>query len=103
MAVPDFYGDKELAVVTDALKLSALEPVALLRHSAAVAVAFQHSQGPVPRAVGRIGRGAALLPEGAEQRIVGFVDVGSSHGTVTVVKYSRKAQSGFTYYRTIGL
>ena len=83
VAVPDYYSDAELAVVNDALKLcDSCEPAGLLRHSSAVATAFGHSQG------------ASLLPEGTEARTVGFVDVGSSHGTVSVVKFYRKDEAG---------
>ena len=50
LAVPDYYSDKELAVVNDALKLCDVETVGLLRHSSAVATAFAHSQGGVDAA-----------------------------------------------------
>lgn len=33
--------------------------------------------------------GGNLLPEGTDERTVGFVDIGSSHGTVSVVKFVR--------------
>ncbi|CAE7549625.1 MSI3 [Symbiodinium natans] len=79
IAVPDFLSDKELAVVHDAVGLADLAASThLLRHSDAVAVAFAHSQG------------SSLLPEGTEERTVGFVDIGSSHGTVSVVRFARK-------------
>jgi len=78
LAVPDYYSDKELAVVNDALKLCDVETVGLLRHSSAVATAFAHSQG------------SSLLPDGTDERCVGFVDIGSSQGTVSVVKFFRK-------------
>ena len=48
--MPDYYSDKELAVVNDALKLCDVETVGLLRHSSAVATAFAHSQGGVDAA-----------------------------------------------------
>ena len=158
LAVPDYYSDKELAVVNDALKLCDVETVGLLRHSAAVATAFAHSQGGVDAAfaqtkefqlfiafphfqsmklLGRVRRlglrgntrmdsnhriqslfvnwiahlgahypryifcsilaipllcltGSSLLPDGTDERCVGFVDIGSSQGTVSVVKFFRK-------------
>mmetsp|Transcript_1198 Transcript_1198/g.3063 ORF Transcript_1198/g.3063 Transcript_1198/m.3063 type:complete len:739 (+) Transcript_1198:65-2281(+) len=79
IAIPDFLSEEEVAVVQDAVNLADLTASAqLLRHSDAVAAAFAHSQG------------ASLLPEGTDERIVGFVDIGSSHGTVSVVRFSRK-------------
>ena len=49
--MPDYYSDKELAVVNDALKLcDNVEAVDLLRHSEAVATAFAHGQGGVDAA-----------------------------------------------------
>lgn len=46
VAVPDYFTDSELAVVLDALHLAGLkENASLLRHSAAIAAAFVHSQG----------------------------------------------------------
>eukprot|EP00439_Symbiodinium_sp_Y106_P077406 s316_g16.t1 len=79
IAVPDFLSEQELAVVHDAVNLADVAASAhLLRHSDAVAVAFAHSQG------------SSLLPEGTEERVVGFVDIGSSHGTVSVVRFARK-------------
>ncbi|CAE7893442.1 SSE1, partial [Symbiodinium necroappetens] len=79
IAVPDFLSEQELAVVQDAVNLADLVASAhLLRHSDAVAAAFAHSQG------------SSLLPEGTEERVVGFVDIGSSHGTVSVVRFARK-------------
>jgi len=81
VAVPDYFTDSELAVVLDALHLAGLkENASLLRHSAAIAAAFVHSQG------------GNLLPEGTDERTVGFVDIGSSHGTVSVVKFVRKEE-----------
>eukprot|EP00441_Pelagodinium_beii_P034042 CAMPEP_0197642190 /NCGR_PEP_ID=MMETSP1338-20131121/15929_1 /TAXON_ID=43686 ORGANISM="Pelagodinium beii, Strain RCC1491" /NCGR_SAMPLE_ID=MMETSP1338 /ASSEMBLY_ACC=CAM_ASM_000754 /LENGTH=736 /DNA_ID=CAMNT_0043215281 /DNA_START=74 /DNA_END=2284 /DNA_ORIENTATION=- len=78
IAVHDFLTDREVAVVRDALDLSGLKPVAnLLRHSDALAAAFAHSQG------------SALLPEGTDERVVGFVDLGASHGSVSVVRFHR--------------
>ncbi|CAK9044743.1 Peptidyl-prolyl cis-trans isomerase FKBP62 (PPIase FKBP62) (70 kDa peptidyl-prolyl isomerase) (FK506-binding protein 62) (AtFKBP62) (Immunophilin FKBP62) (Peptidylprolyl isomerase ROF1) (Protein ROTAMASE FKBP 1) (Rotamase) [Durusdinium trenchii] len=86
VAVPDFFTDAELATVSDAVKLCELAAgeAHLLRHSSAVAMAFGHSQG------------SKLFPEGAESRTVGFVDVGSSHGTVSVVKFYRKDGETFS-------
>ena len=34
--------------------------------------------------------GSSLLPDGTDERCVGFVDIGSSQGTVSVVKFFRK-------------
>ena len=49
--MPDYYSDKELAVVNDALKLcDNVEAVSLLRHSEAVATAFAQDQGGVDAA-----------------------------------------------------
>lgn len=60
LAVPDYYSDKELAVVNDALKLCDVETVGLLRHSSAVATAFAHSQGGVDAA--STNKGIPALP-----------------------------------------
>lgn len=77
VAVHDFYSEAEVATVRDALTVAGLDCVSLLRHSDAIAAAFVHTQGQ------------ALLPEGAADRTVAFVDMGLSHGTVSVVRFSR--------------
>jgi len=84
VAVHDFLTEAEVASVRNALAIAGMEKASLLRHSDAVAVAFAHSQGQ------------ALLPEGASDRIVAFVDVGQSHGTVSVVRFSRPDMSDET-------
>eukprot|EP00933_Yihiella_yeosuensis_P044365 TRINITY_DN39462_c0_g1_i1.p1 TRINITY_DN39462_c0_g1~~TRINITY_DN39462_c0_g1_i1.p1 ORF type:complete len:735 (+),score=195.67 TRINITY_DN39462_c0_g1_i1:64-2268(+) len=77
VAVYDFLSDEEVAVVQDATKIAGLKDVSLIRHSDAVANAFAHSQG------------SSLLPEGTDERVVGFVDFGLSHGTVSLVRFKR--------------
>lgn len=80
VAVHDYMSDEELAVVRDALDIAGFKAQAsVLRQSDAVAASFAQSKG------------SNLLPEGTDERTVAFVDIGVSHGTVSVVKYSRPA------------
>eukprot|EP00930_Biecheleria_cincta_P100419 TRINITY_DN92061_c0_g1_i1.p1 TRINITY_DN92061_c0_g1~~TRINITY_DN92061_c0_g1_i1.p1 ORF type:complete len:760 (-),score=199.83 TRINITY_DN92061_c0_g1_i1:148-2382(-) len=79
VAVHDFLSDEEVAVVRDAIDLTGLLPfTSVLRHSDAVAAAFAQSNG------------SKLLPEGTDERLVAFVDIGSAHGTVSVVRFRRQ-------------
>jgi len=81
VAVHDYMSDDELAVVKDALDIAGFKSVAsVLRQSDAVAVAFAQSKG------------SALLSEGITERTVAFVDIGVSHGTVSVVKFTPPAE-----------
>eukprot|EP00746_Dinoflagellata_sp_MGD_P016444 gnl/MRDRNA2_/MRDRNA2_137114_c0_seq1.p1 gnl/MRDRNA2_/MRDRNA2_137114_c0~~gnl/MRDRNA2_/MRDRNA2_137114_c0_seq1.p1 ORF type:complete len:793 (-),score=173.59 gnl/MRDRNA2_/MRDRNA2_137114_c0_seq1:72-2450(-) len=77
LAVPDYFGEKEIAAVRDALDIAGLEDVtSLLRHSDALVNAFAHLKG------------STLLQGGFPcERIICIVDVGVSHSTVSVVKY----------------
>lgn len=76
VAVHDYFSDGEVAAVKDALTLAGLGSASVLRHSDALAAAYVHNTG------------ASLFSEGASERVVAFVDIGVSHGTVSVVKFS---------------
>jgi len=83
IAVPDALDKDEIECVWAALWICGLEKASLLRHSDAVITAF------VQGAIGE------LLAEGVASRTVAFVDIGVSHGTVSVVKYARpKTEDG---------
>jgi len=79
VAVHDYLTDVEVAAVRDALSIAGLS-ASLLRHSDALAAAFAHSAGQ------------SLLPEGTAERVVAFVDIGVSHGTIAVVRYTRPSE-----------
>lgn len=80
VAVPEFLQDSEVAAVHDALKVAGFsESASVLRHTDAIVAAYVHNQG------------SKLFGEGVEERSVAFVDIGVSHGTVSVARFSRPA------------